>query len=84
MECCVCCMGFIFLICYYVSIFIELLGNDSKIKEKYNNMIYNWNSNPIKLIELSKNENYELAKIKTNKNKYNFYSWKNKFFKVEN
>ena len=49
-------------------------------------MIYNWNSNPIKsikLIEENKNINYELAKIKTNKDKYSFYSWRNKYFKIE-
>ena len=75
----------IILFCYVGFFIIELI-NDSKIKKIYDNMIYNWNSNPIKSIEIideNKNENYELAKIKTNKNKYSFYSWRNKYFKVE-
>lgn len=73
------------LICLAILIIIELVY-DSKIKKAYDNMIYNWNSNPIKSIELieeNKNENYELTKIKTNKDKYSFYSWRNKYFKVE-
>jgi hypothetical protein len=75
----------IILFCYVGFFIIELI-NDSKIKKIYDNMIYNWNSNPIKSIELieeNNNEKYELAKIKTNKNKYSFYSWRNKYFKVE-
>ena len=77
-------VGFIILIIYIILFILELI-NDSKIKKIYNNMIYNWNSNPIKSIELieDKNEYYELAKIKTNKNNYSFYSWKNKYFRVE-
>jgi len=80
-------VGFIILIIYIILFILELI-NDSKIKKIYNNMIYNWNSNPIKSIKSielieDKNEYYELAKIKTNKNNYSFYSWKNKYFRVE-
>ena len=77
---------------YVISVLTELI-NGYKIKKKYNNIIYNWNLNPIKSIELkdrfyfllgkNRSEKYELARIKTNKDKYSFYIWKNKFFKVE-
>ena len=75
----------VILILYIIFVLIELI-NGSKIIKKYNNIIYNWNSNPIKSIEIieeNKNEIYELAKIKTNKDKYSFYKWWNKYYKVE-
>jgi len=48
-----------------------------------NNLMYNWNSNPIKSIELSPTKNYEIGKIKTKKNDYPFYNWRGKYFKIE-
>ena len=80
-ECLVCFLACLFIINIITTV-IELV-NDSKIKKRYDNMIYNWNSYPIKTIELSNNKNYELAKIKTNKNIYSFYQWRNKYFKIE-
>ena len=51
---------------------------------KYNdNLWYNWNSNPIKSIELSPTQNYEFAKIKTKKKDYSFYEWRYHYFKIE-
>ena len=49
----------------------------------YNNLMYNWNTNPIKSIELSPTEDYEFAKIKTKKKEYSFYKWRNNYFKIE-
>ena len=47
-------------------------------------MIYNWNTSPIKSIELSSVKDYELASIKSNNSKtYRFYNWKENFFKIE-
>ena len=71
---------FIFLF-YYITAIIEI-SNDLNVKKAYDNMIYNWNSNPISSIEFSNDENYELAKIKTNKNTFKFYKWRNKSFKI--
>ena len=50
----------VILILYIIFVLIELI-NGSKIIKKYNNIIYNWNSNPIKSIEVieeNKNEIY--------------------------
>ena len=47
-------------------------------------MIYNWNTSPIKSIELSNIKDYEFASIKSNlSNKYSFYDWRKNYFKIE-
>ena len=72
---------FFILFFYYIPVLFEIF-NDLNVKKVYDNMIYNWNSNPISSIEFSNDENYELAKIKTNKNTFKFYKWRNKSFKI--
>ena len=58
--------------------------NDFEIKKIYDNMIYNWETYPIKSISLSAKESYSFGKIRTNKTiRYTFYNWKNNYFKVE-
>ena len=51
--------------------------------EFYDNLIYNWNTNPIKSIEISPKKDYEFAKIKTKKKSYSFYQWRYNYFKIE-
>ena len=50
-----------FLITSIIFIILDFI-NDLKIIKNYNNMIYNWNTNPIKSIELSSKEDYIFAK----------------------
>ena len=58
--------------------------NDFEIKKIYNNMIYNWETYPIKSISLSAKESYSFGKIRTKKAiRYTFYNWKDNYFKVE-
>ena len=57
--------------------------DETYILKKYNNLIYNWKTNPIKSIELNFEKSYELGRAKTNKNDYRFYLWRNNYFKVE-
>lgn len=56
---------------------------DRDITKKYNYIIYNWDANPIKSIQITGHDDYELAKINTKKNTYKFYNWKSRKFKIE-
>ena len=49
----------------------------------YDNLIYNWNTNPIKSIELSPAKDYEFGRIKAKKKIYKFYKWRDNYFKIE-
>ena len=49
----------------------------------YKELKYNWGQNPIKNIEISPKENYEIASIHTKYDKITFYDWRNNFFKIE-
>ena len=49
----------------------------------YDNLMYNWNTNPIKSIEFSHKKDYEFARIKTKKKEYKFYKWRDNYFKIE-
>ena len=72
-----------FIFSYIIFPILEYIS-DLKIKKVYKNMIYNWNTSPIKSIELSSVEDYELASIKSNQpKKYSFYNWKENYFKIE-
>ena len=67
----------------YLLFFILDSVNDSNIKKNYNSIIYNWETNPIMSIETSLKKEYKIAEIRTKKEDYYFYSWKNNNFKVE-
>ena len=77
-------------------IFITLdIKNDSKIKELYNNINYNWDTNPLQSIEISEVRNYILGKIIITEvfdddegniytdHEFDLYKWKNKYFNVK-
>ena len=67
----------------YILFFIIDFLNDEKIFEKHNSLIYNWDSSPISSINLSQKPEYILAQIRTHKNNYKIYNWKNKYFSIE-
>ena len=76
-------LPFILLGFLYTLIYIFNIINDIHIFRNYNNLMYNWEANPISSIELSSEEEYELAKIRTKEKEYNYYNWKNNYFKIK-
>ena len=65
------------------SILLYFLALEGGFFGYYDNLIYNWKTNPIKSIQLSKEEDYEFGRIKTNKGNYPFYKWRDKYLKIE-
>ena len=61
--------------------------NDWEIRKKSNNVFYNWNTSPLRLIKLTTSETYELAIIHYDKGpssgKQKYYGWKYNNFKIE-
>ena len=61
--------------------------NDWEIRKKSNNLFYNWNTSPLRLIKLTTSETYELAIIHYDKGpssgKQKYYGWKYNNFKIE-
>ena len=89
---------YFFYIPFFISsiMFISLdIKNDLKIKELYNNINYNWDTNPLQSIEISQVKNHVLGKIiiteiiENEDNAYYFdhefdlYKWKNKYFNIK-
>ena len=71
---------------FYIAFAISNAVDEAKTIKKYNYLIYNWKTNPIKSIELSYEEdenNYEIGRLQTNKNDYKYYIWRNNYFKVK-
>ena len=67
-----------------VAFFLFFLPNfEGGLFGYYDNLMYNWNTNPIKSIELSDTKDYEIGRIKTKKRDYPFYKWRGKYFKIE-
>ena len=89
--------SFIFIPILITSIIFIVLDrkNDIKLKNFSKEINYNWNTNPLKSIEISQEKNYEFGKITISKKEiddksiiykdyiYNLYKWKNNYFKIE-
>ena len=89
--------SFIFIPILITSIIFIVLDrkNDIKLKNLFKEINYNWNTNPLKSIEISQEKNYEFGKITVAKcideefpdldpkYIYNLYKWKNNYFKIE-
>ena len=77
-----------FILIYIFFPILEFI-NDLNIKKAYKNILYNWNTSPIKSIELNNVnvKDYEIGRIKTKIKKkiynYSFYDWKDHYFKIE-
>ena len=69
------------IICLYFLFFLPTF--EGGLFGYYDNLMYNWNTNPIKSIELSDTKDYEIGRIKTKKKNYKFYKWRGKYFKIE-
>ena len=67
----------------YTIVLITLSILESRSFVYYDNIMYNWNTNPIKSIELSPTEDYEFARIKTKERENIFYKWRDNYFKIE-
>ena len=70
---------YIYMIIFYATYFIAVIIlsifdyiNDLKINAGYNNLIYNWELNPFKSIEVVQNEESKYA-----------FKWRNNIFKIE-
>ena len=70
----------IIICCFFIS-FISVMEFD--FFGDNDNILYNWQTNPIKSIELSPTKNYEFATIKTIMKDYSFYKWRDHYFKIE-
>ena len=51
-----------FIITFIIFLVVDFI-NDLKIIKNYNNMIYNWNTSPLKSISIDSYGTYELAKL---------------------
>jgi len=76
------CFFYIRTIIYFYFL-ISLSIYESNSFGYYDNLMYNWNANPIKSIELSSKKDYEFARIKTKNKEYKFYKWRDNYFKIE-
>ena len=68
---------------FYIVCLILIAIDEQKVIKKYNNLIYNWKTNPIQSIRLSLEKDYELGRAKTDEQDYKFYNWRDNFFKIE-
>ena len=70
---------------FYFACAILNASDEKKVLEKYNNLLYNWKTNPIKTIELTDEEvnKYELFRIQTDIDDRKYYIWRNNYFEVE-
>ena len=80
--------GFIFFMtptCLIFYIVCSALNakNETDTLKKYDDLIYNWRTNPMQSIQINFEKSYELGRVKTKKNDYRFYLWRNNYFKVE-
>ena len=68
---------------FYIVCFILVAIDEKKVIKKYDNLIYNWKTNPIQSIRLSLEKDYELGRAKTDQHDYKFYKWRENNFKIE-
>ena len=57
--------------------------NETDTLKKYDDLIYNWRTNPMQSIQINFEKSYELGRVKTKKNDYRFYIQKKNYYKVE-
>lgn len=74
-------LTFPFFIIYVICFILDIV-NDSKIKKIYKYIMANWEASPIFSIEISTEKEYELGHIYSKEKEFKFYSWKNKYFKI--